>query len=260
MDYIHGSVASELCSQKGSKYGQFGTPEQDRNFGEQMARIQAIVASIRFSKIGSLYYNKDTDDFSIGPELQTGLGPWDSSTQYYDDLAQHLLKSTTKEAIRNSQSFMLPTILNYLLRTHGEEVNGPFRLANRDFGAHNILVNENFDIVGVIDFDGVMAAPIEVVAQYPIYCCLQVEPPGNVDTRPAVMERLAKDLPKLKIYKEILAKYENEDLRDNHLKISDRLATISASAYQGMTAYQQQQDFVNDKWMKSCLHMLHSQT
>ena len=39
-------------------------------------------------------------------------------------------------------------------------------------------------------------------------------------------------------------------------KVADRLGSTSASIYQGMTAYAQHQDFVNDKWMKSCLKML----
>jgi aminoglycoside/choline kinase family phosphotransferase len=83
---------------------------------------------------------------------------------------------------------MLPSILGHLMRTHQEEKSGPFRLTNRDFGAHNILVNDNFDIVGVIDFDGVMAAPLEAVAQYPILSFLDVDPPGVVYTAPAAGE------------------------------------------------------------------------
>ncbi len=257
MDYIHGSVASELRIQHNSARGLFGTPEQDRKFREQMARVQATLASFQFPQIGGLYYNEDEDDFYIGPELQTGLGPWASSAEYYDDLARHLMKSTTKDSLRQSPSFMLPSILNFLLRICGEEQNGPFRLANRDFGAHNILVNENFDIVGVIDFDGVMAAPLEVVAQYPSQCFLHVEPPGVVDSRPAVIERVAATLPRLQIYKDMLAKCEGD--AGGSVKIADRLGAAPASAYQGMNAYQCHQGFVNDKWMQSCLNMLHDQ-
>jgi hypothetical protein len=167
----------------------FGTPEQDCKFREQMAQIQATVASIRFPKIGSLYHDPVTDEFYIGPELQTGRGPWISSTQYYDDLVDHLLKSaSTSDELKQSQSFMLPSILGHLMRIHQEEESGPFRLTNRDFGAHNILVNDNFDIVGVIDFDGVLAAPLEAVAQYPILSFLDVDPPGVVYTAPAAGE------------------------------------------------------------------------
>lgn len=256
MDYIHGSVASELRDLQDSAPGLFGTPEQDRKFREQLARIQATVASFRFPKIGGLYYDEVADNFFIGPELQTGKGPWDSSTDYYDDLAHHLLKSASAD-IQDSAAYTLPAFLNFLLRTCSEEPNGPFRLANRDFGAHNVLVNENFDIDGIIDFDGVMAAPLEALAQYPLHCFMQVEPPGVVDTRPAVVQRVAQTLPRLQAYKEMFTKAEEVDRGDDAgLKVSERLGGLSASAYQGMVAYQQQQSFVNEKWMKSCSKML----
>ena len=211
MEYIHGSVASELREAKSCAPQMFGTPEQGRKFRGQMAQIQATLASFRFPQIGSLYYNQEIDDFYIGPELQTGKGPWASSVEYYDDLVKHLLKSAaTKDDISQSESFMLPSILNHLMRIHGEERAGPFRLTNRDFGAHNILVNDVFDIIGVIDFDGVMAAPLEVVAQYPVLSFLKVEPPGAVYSEPAAIERVKRTAPRLQEYKELLGGFESE--------------------------------------------------
>lgn len=256
MEYIHGSVASELRIAKSCGPQMFGDPEQNRMFREQMARIQAIVLSFRFPKVGSLYYNQETDEFYIGPELQTGKGPWASSTEYYDDLVKHLLKlAATKDEIKQSQSFMLPSILHHLMCIHGEEKDGPFRLTNRDFGAHNILVNDDFAIVGVIDFDGVMAAPLEVVAQYPVLSGLNVEPPGAVYTHPAAIERVNRTAPRLHEYRELLAGFEVEQ-GEGGLKVADRLGSISASVYKGMTASGQHQDFVNERWMKSCLKMV----
>jgi hypothetical protein len=75
VEYIHGSVASELRQAKSCGLQMIGKPEQDRKFREQMAQIQATVASFRFPKIGSLYHDPDTDEFYIGPELQTRRGP-----------------------------------------------------------------------------------------------------------------------------------------------------------------------------------------
>ncbi|KAK3373528.1 kinase-like domain-containing protein [Lasiosphaeria ovina] len=256
MEYIHGSVASELRKAKSCAPQMFGTPEQDRKFRGQMARIQATVASFRFPQIGSLYYKQETDDFYIGPELQTGKGPWASSTEYYDDLVNHLLKSAiTRDEIKQSQSFMVPSILNHLMRIHGEERTGPFRLTNRDFGAHNILVNDDFDVISVIDFDGVMAAPLEVVAQYPALSFLEVEPPGAVYSQPAAIERVRRTAPRLQEYKELLGRFESEQGGDG-TKVAGRLGSTSANIYRGMAAYAQHQGFVNEKWMKSCSKML----
>jgi hypothetical protein len=235
----------------------FGNSEQDRKFREQMAQIQATLASFRFPQIGSLYYIQETDDFYIGPELQTGKGPWRSSAEYYDDLANYLLKSASShEELKQSQAYMLPAILRHLMRIHGEEPTGPFRLTNRDFGAHNILVNEDFEIVGVIDFDGVMAAPLEVVAQYPVLSFLETEPPGVVPTLPAAIERVRRTAPRLQEYKELLARFESGEDGKGGSTVSDRLGSTSASVYRGMLAYAQHQDFVNEEWMKACLKMV----
>ena len=51
-----------------------------------------------------------------------------------------MLKSaSTNDELRKTPSFMLPLILNRLMSALDEEKAGPFRLTNRDFGAHNIL-------------------------------------------------------------------------------------------------------------------------
>jgi aminoglycoside/choline kinase family phosphotransferase len=54
----------------------------------------------------------------------------------------------------------------YLVSLEGRHNNrgGPFSLKNRDFGVHNLLVNDGFETIGVIDLDGFMAAPTDVVA------------------------------------------------------------------------------------------------
>ncbi|KEZ39514.1 Protein kinase-like domain [Scedosporium apiospermum] len=256
MEYIHGNVALELRQAKSCAPQLFGTPEQDRKFREQMAQIQATAASFKFPQIGSLYYNKETDDFYIGPEPQTGKGPWASSTEYYDDLVNHLLKGTIKkDDLKQNQSFMVPTILNHLMRLYGEEKTGPFRLTNRYFGAHNILVNDDFDIIGLIDFDGVMSAPLEVVAQYPELSFLQVDPPGITYSHPAAIERVKLTAPRLEEYKRLLGTFESRG-GDVTQEVAGHLGSTSASIYQGMQAFAQHQDFVNEKWMKSCLKML----
>jgi hypothetical protein len=89
---------------------------------------------------------------------------------YYTDLANHALQVCVADAapdVQTSCSFAIPILFKHLISLYGQNssTGGPFSLTNRDFGAHNLLVNDDFEIIGVIDLDGVMAAPIEVVAQ-----------------------------------------------------------------------------------------------
>lgn len=45
----------------------------------------------------------------------------------------------------------------------------------------NVLVDNEFNIVGFIDFDGVMAAPSAVVAQLPVFMGMLHPAPGFVE-------------------------------------------------------------------------------
>ena len=83
MSFINGNVASDLRLTKDCEVGRFGTLDQDKRFRQQMASIQVQLASLQFDQIGSLY--QDGDSFSIGPEVETGDGPWTPSAQYYEE-------------------------------------------------------------------------------------------------------------------------------------------------------------------------------
>ncbi|KAG5761086.1 hypothetical protein H9Q72_010812 [Fusarium xylarioides] len=263
MDYIHGTVATELRDANEYEAGLFGTPDQDRAFRKQMAEIQATLSSLKFSEIGSLYQDKETSDFFIGPETETGKGPWSSSVEYYDDLANHALQVCLHDAspdVQTASSFANPILFRHLMSLYRQQKSSKesFSLMNRDFGAHNLLVNEKFQIVGVIDFDGVMAAPIEVVAQYPVLTGLNREPLGCVETRPAAIERIERTKPKLKEYKEMLAaaksKLGNND--KGATPVADLLLSDAASVFQGLVRYQGHQVFVNNQWMEAYLKLI----
>lgn len=49
----------------------------------------------------------------------------------------------------------------------GPHDNGPFPLVHVDFGHNNIVVNEQYRILGVVDFEGAIAAPW-TMAEYPL--------------------------------------------------------------------------------------------
>lgn len=236
LEYIHGTTVEELSRAIGSE-STFGTATQHKRLLDQMAKIQAEVATFTFNKIGSLYYSEETSRFSIGPDLETGRGPWDSASHYYQDLADVRLKRALKR-LRNKPSFALPLLLSHLLSHRGAEPAGPFTLVNRDFGAHNILVDEDFNIVGIVDFDGVMALPIEAAAQYPVLSDLDIDPPSfpKSEDRPLAMERIERVMPFIQHYKQCLIRHE-ADMKNGSSPVSDLLESAAAFAYKGMIEY-----------------------
>ncbi|KAI4592703.1 hypothetical protein KJ359_010462 [Pestalotiopsis sp. 9143b] len=53
-----------------------------------------------------------------------------------------------------------------------------FPSAHRDLGAHNILVNDQFKIVGILGLKDVAAVPPEMVAKYPPLSCMEIDLAG----------------------------------------------------------------------------------
>ena len=263
MDYIDGTVATELRAAKNCDIGSFGTPDQDRKFREQMASIQVELSSFKFDQIGSLYQDERTSDFFIGPDIETGKGPWAASVDYYADLANHALQVCVADAapdVQTSCSFAIPVLFKHLISLYGQKsiTGGPFSLTNRDFGAHNLLVNNDFEIIGMIDFDGIMAAPIEVVAQYPPFTGLERQPPGHVEIRPAAIDRIKRTEPKLKEYMNLveIAEARMGGSKNGEVSIASMMLSNASSVFQGLLQFASHQKFVNDIWMEAYLMLL----
>ena len=151
-------------------------------------------------------------------------------------------------------------LFKHLISVYGHDSNseGPFKLTNRDFGAHNLLVNNDFEIIGVIDLDGVMAAPIDMVAQCPQLSELVREAPGHIETRPLAIDRIRRTTPKLEEYKNFVETTEAE-LDPNEKgepTIANLLLSDAASIVQGLLCYAGHQKFVNDKWMEAYSKLL----
>ena len=262
MDYIKGSTAANLRNSSNCADDMYGTPDQDQRFRLQMAAIQVELSTHRFNQIGTLYQNESTSEFYIGPDLETGKGPWRSSTDYYNDHVDCALSECLRRVGRSAgdtPSMMVPLIFKHLITLYDEagQREGPFALTNRDFGAHNLLVNSEFEIVAVIDFDGIMSAPIEMVAQFPVLTGLDMEMPGVIATKPGVIERMKRVQPNLEAYKRMvqLAEAKMVERRDHdnfgHIMLSDL-----ASVWYGMQLYWCFQAFVNDDSMTGYAHLL----
>jgi hypothetical protein len=252
MSYIHGTVAAELQEARGCTQGIFGTPEQDHRFWTQMARYHVQLTSLTFDKIGGL--RQVNDQFSVGPEMETGEGPWDTPQDYYSVLARHRMavaQSDAEPEVRDSESFSLPLKFPPLMQLYDSPSTGPYSLANRDFGAHNVLVDDDFNIVGLIDFDGVMAAPDAVVAQFPTFMGIDRAVPGYIETNEFALERIEKTSHLLPKYVALVRAELDKSGGQGNTHLADMLESDSASIVQGLNEYGQHQDFVNDAWMSA---------
>jgi hypothetical protein len=108
--------------------------------------------------------------------------------------------------VQDDPSLSLPVLFERLITLYAEDksIRGLFGIVYLDFGGHNLLVDTSFNILAVIAFDGVIAGPIKLQAQFPTLMGLDVEPPFHVEIRLIVIERINFAKPKLEEYKRVV--------------------------------------------------------
>jgi hypothetical protein len=175
MDYIHGTCAGELFDMKKCTAPFFGTPEQDRAFRKHLAEIHVSLTAHQFDKIGGLHEKEG--EVVVGPDLVSGKGPWNRTNDFWKDIVQFAMKAYGQME-HDFQDMPYLHRIPELMQVYGWNEK-KCSLANLDFGAHNLLVNENFEIVGLIGLTDVVAAPLEIAAQLPHDTFLERPVPGE---------------------------------------------------------------------------------
>ncbi|KAI9772031.1 MAG: hypothetical protein M1840_001319 [Geoglossum simile] len=195
MEYMHGTPANILL--KGGREA-FGPAEQDQYILKQMASIVVQLAEVRFTGLGSIYQNEADGEFYIGPELETGEGPFYTARGYYNALCNHRQTHFGMEA-RGSEpeNLGLPQLFGHYLENISDmDGRGPFSLINTNFGGHNLLVDSNRKVVSYINFENIIAAPFAMGGVIPMISPVNDPLPGErhaVDKRTelAIMRRSA---------------------------------------------------------------------
>lgn len=172
MEYIHGSTPVAFCGKPEHNACRFGTSDQDWNLREQIAAIQIALATMQFPQIGSLCQDRANGQVFIGKESRMGRGPWLDSLWFYHDLADSTMRKTVEVADRRvlgDYSAAVPALFKQVMATYveGTAQHGPFGLLHLGLGAHNVLVDHNFRVVGLMDVGSIIAGPVEMQALYP---------------------------------------------------------------------------------------------
>ena len=246
-EHVGETTANELrVLRNGNESNMYGTREQDRKFRQKLAQIQAELATFTFGSIGSLTcherslsWEETTQNYFIGPELRTGKGPWTCSTEYFKDLANHELSACKDSGMRNvisRPSHLLPREFRHLMELYSCEcppASQKYHLMDQKLGADNLLVDEDFNIVGFLEWDGIMAAPIQQVVQYPRKTGFSMPPPGKKHVDMRDIERLMFTEKRRAEYLTMLKRAE----QGGAVKISDDMHMVGATIMQGLVRY-----------------------
>lgn len=156
---------------------------------------QTELSTVLFPKIGSI--NRHTDgSYEIGPIPLLG-GPFDSASDFLRAWGSTMRFTWSRSRLmeiygdelgsriaQNIEDFprKIRELANNL--TLSENDHSPFPLWHPDFGHNNIIVNDNYELLSVIDWEGAITAPWEHFATFPLI--LQsvpapMNPPSNYD-------------------------------------------------------------------------------
>lgn len=144
-------------------------------FLEQFAEFMVQLGGLSFERIGCLRYNKETGDVKIVP-MPEGREIHSSSRELVLDIRRSQDKRvledqtfpTTLEDRRLACKILRYAALNGL---RSESMDGPFPLRHPDLHSNNILVDNEYNITGIIDWSCVMTAPQESFASFYGFRC-----------------------------------------------------------------------------------------
>ena len=152
--------------------------------------LQTEMSSIMFPKIGAIVRLED-GTYDVGPLYGLG-GPFNTATEYlkaWAKAARFPDLSQAKEACGEyyddvmAQIEDFPYKLEELAASIPMQDHGPFPLFHKDFGHNNIVVDDAYNVLGVINWEDASSVPWECV-YFPITLSLLPAPmdaPWNYD-------------------------------------------------------------------------------
>ncbi|KAI1182632.1 kinase-like domain-containing protein [Nemania serpens] len=181
MEFLPGNVAMDAFGGWASHYGAI-PPEHRYSFYSSVARMQVELTSVRFSKIGII--KRDADGkYDVGPFPDIG-GPFDSAASFITAWAQHAIfpigslnllaemergpQRDIAQAVRASVKDF-PARLKSMMETKQIIMkDGPFPVCHTDLMHSNIVVDKDYKVLGIIDWEGACTLPWELV-EYPLF-------------------------------------------------------------------------------------------
>ncbi|KAL4886415.1 kinase-like domain-containing protein [Aspergillus karnatakaensis] len=151
--------------------------EYRQNFYRSVAKCHVQLTSIRLPQIGTIVRTRE-GGYECGPIPGIG-GPFDTATAFFETWAKKVKFQWDRETIIRmmrmqnapiSAEQMVEMIEEFPLQIQAIASRlslydtGPFPLAHVDFFHSNIMVDGNFDVTGIIDWERACTVPWELIA------------------------------------------------------------------------------------------------
>ncbi|KAK0127973.1 hypothetical protein ONS96_007467 [Cadophora gregata f. sp. sojae] len=194
--YAYEGPVSQRAANVGAAYmliqGFYGNTMQDVQFNicelpistqehiiTQWTSVQAELATFTFPQIGSIsHFSKDTGAIigKLSTAVAEGLsdeGPFTETWDYFAAVADARFRQACRSDVADDGSNTFTRLGPFVFKdivhntTLFKSGGGPFHLDHMDMGTQNILVDQDFNFLAIIDWEFAQAAPWEVI-HYPM--------------------------------------------------------------------------------------------
>ncbi|KAJ2975187.1 hypothetical protein NUW58_g8429 [Xylaria curta] len=171
MEFLPGNTAMDAAGGYDVHRGQIPFTYRPK-FYRSVAECHVKITALRFSKIGTIVRNAE-GRYNIGPFPDIG-GPFDSAADFFEAWAEHARFPHGKDKILGMMKGGLarrvlasinefPSKIKAMARRISCNNQGPFPLCHADFLHSNIIVDEDFQVLGIIDWEGACTLPLQLV-------------------------------------------------------------------------------------------------
>jgi hypothetical protein len=220
--------------------------EYAHKFQRDMAGHVAEISSLRFPKIGAVYFRDG--HVEIGPVPGLG-GPWDTPVEFLEAMAvvhESRFSLSSREQVYASETesyadHVIETFFNFLpmlaaLAKRTSFRSGPFPLVHCDLFNRNILVDTDCNVQTIVDWKNAMTLPWELA----MFCRHSCRPPPELHIkRPIPLEKRTEWDDVTDEFPGMLREAEEERGLDHEVSMAeaDRKRTGLAYAYEIRTKY-----------------------
>ena len=181
MEFIDANSAEDVAARQGAPWGMI--PDRfELHFWRQIAGVMVELASIRAPRIGSIAAGSTKSQILLAPLSDSRSGPYSSRSEFYDDYAVALGRQFGHESIKIAEGELVRRFREFADRhcsdTLGSARETDFGLAHFDLSPSNVLVDDEFNIKAVIDWDSIYALPRAALHFLPKLMSLDCQPPG----------------------------------------------------------------------------------
>ncbi|KAJ5048784.1 hypothetical protein NUH16_007293 [Penicillium rubens] len=173
MQFIPGNTGTDFTSFRSKDI----PPQFQAKFYHEMARIHAAISTIRFPQIGMIAKRANgTYEIEAIPDLG---GPFNTATKYFAAWGEHTTFPRSEESMRamlpeEYRDDVIESTGDYprRIKEHRFDITvrneGPFPLKHADFLHSNVIVDAEFNVLSIIDWEHAGTVPWERV-EFPMF-------------------------------------------------------------------------------------------